>query len=335
MPVVQETRERERLMAPPRSAMPVPGEPGGFGRGLWRRLREAGGAVAFFGVFLTVGTGIFLFGLAGTFGPYKESLRENGDPRFFLAAMAFGGVFGLVAVRMLQLVLTGAGHSLRQKRKPLDRARPWTTDYPWRPEGMNPDYTGNVGGTILGRVAIFGLFGLFNMVFVEPSPWILRGIVLFFDAFALLLLYDTAVLILNRVRFALPRVRWATFPAFTGGRVEGTVLSPRRLRPGGPIRTILRCVRDEETSRDGHRMVEPVVIYKQVVEIPAGERGALKAIPFAFDVPPDLPGTDLTAERATYWQVGVEIPVSGPNLERFFLAPVYEAPNGAPSWGGR
>ena len=87
MPVVYETRERESLMAPPRAAVPVPGEPSAFGRGLWGRLREAKESVAFFSIFLTVGTAIFLFGLAGTVGPYKEGLRENGDPRFFLAAM--------------------------------------------------------------------------------------------------------------------------------------------------------------------------------------------------------------------------------------------------------
>lgn len=333
MPVIQETRGRESLMAPPRSAVPVPGEPSGFGRGLWHRLWGAKESVAFFSVFLTAGTAIFLFGLAGTVGPYKESLRENGDPRFFLAAMAFGAVFDLVALRMLQLVLTGTGPALRQKKKGVDRSQPWTFDYPWRPEGMKPDYTGNAGGSILGRIAIFGLFGLFNMVFVEPSPWLLRGIVLLFDAFGLLILYDTIVQVVNRVRFALPRVRWTTFPAFTGGRVEGTVLSPRRLRPGGPIRATLRCVHDEETSREGHRILEPFVIYKQVVEIPAGE-GALDVIPFAFDVPPDLPGTNLGNEKATYWQVGVEVPVLGPNFDSVFLAPVYEAREGAPSWRG-
>lgn len=335
MSVVQETRERERLMAPPRTAMPVPGEPSGFGRGLWGRLREAKEAVGFLMVFVTIGTAIFLFGLAGTFGPYKESLRENGDPRFFLAMMAFGAVFALIALRMIQVVLTGTGHALRQKKKGVDRSQPWTFDYPWRPEGMKPDYTGNAGGSILGRIAIFGLFGLFNMVFVEPSPWLLRGIVLLFDAFGLLILFDTVVQVVNRVRFALPQVRWTTFPAFTGGRLEGTVLSRRRLRPDGPIRATLRCVRDEETSDrgDGHRSLEPFVIYKQVVEIPAGE-GALGSIPFAFDVPPDLPGTNLGAERATYWQVGVEVPVNGPNFDSVFLAPVYEARGGAPSWRG-
>jgi hypothetical protein len=53
--VVQETRGRERLMAPPRTAIPVPGEPSGFGRGLWGRLRQAKESVAFFSVFLITG----------------------------------------------------------------------------------------------------------------------------------------------------------------------------------------------------------------------------------------------------------------------------------------
>jgi hypothetical protein len=40
-----------------------------------------------------VGTGIFLFGATGTWGPYKQGLRANGDPRFFWAMMGFWTTF--------------------------------------------------------------------------------------------------------------------------------------------------------------------------------------------------------------------------------------------------
>src|ERR1044071_10154115 len=97
--------EKERVIAPPRSAVPAPGAGPVFGRRFFRLFRESGTG-CFFLVFLAVGSAVFLFGLAGTIGPYREGLRENGDPRFFLAAMAFGTVFCLVTLRMMQVALT-------------------------------------------------------------------------------------------------------------------------------------------------------------------------------------------------------------------------------------
>jgi hypothetical protein len=47
------------------------------------------------------------------------------------------------------------------------------------------------------------------------------------------------------------------------------------------------------------------------------ERGAVR-------LPADLPGTDLLRDEAVYWQVLMEVPLTGPDLEAVFLAPVYE-----------
>src|SRR5690349_22751151 len=113
-PAPSVSRERERVIAPPRSSVPAPGSGSAFGRGFVKRFRNSG-AGCFLLLFIGVGSAIFLFGVAGTFGPYKEGLRENGDPRFFYAAMAFGTVFVLFALRMLQLALTEAENKSRKK----------------------------------------------------------------------------------------------------------------------------------------------------------------------------------------------------------------------------
>src|SRR5688500_14685807 len=92
------SHQKEKIFAPPRSAVPIPGARSVFGLGFFRLLRaNPGGCWLLF--MMGMGSAIFLFGLAGTLGPYKEGLRENGDPRFFLAAMAFGTVFFLMALR--------------------------------------------------------------------------------------------------------------------------------------------------------------------------------------------------------------------------------------------
>jgi len=311
-------RERSRLYAPPRAALRAAGEESAFGWGFLRRLRESQGGGCMLLFFIALGTGMFLFGAAGTWGPYKEGLRANGDPRFFLAMMAFGTVFSLVALRMLQIVL----NSVRQEgpgRSRGNRKRPWDSDHPWRPEGQGPDYAGNSGGFLLGLIAFLGLLGLFNMVFMSPSPWLLRGIVLFFDLFGLLLLLDAVRKAWQALRHGRPRMRWTTFPAFLGDRLEGVFLIRPALRPGGPVKAILRCIEDA----GGGQALEPFVIYQQIREIDGGG-DVLRELPVFFDIPPDLPGTHLNRTEATYWQVFLQVPVTGPDFETVFLAPVYE-----------
>jgi hypothetical protein len=71
-----------------------------------------------------------------------------------------------------------------------------------------------------------------------------------------------------------------------------------------------------------HAASEPFVIYQQTREIDAGG-DVLREMPVSFDIPPDLPGTDLNRGDATYWQVFLQVPVTGPDFETVFLAPVY------------
>jgi hypothetical protein len=269
-------------------------------------------------LFIAVGTGIFLFGAAGTWGPYKQGLRANGDPRFFLAMMGFGTVFALLALRMLQIVLNSARKESRSRESPV---QPWESDHPWRPEGQVPDYTGNSGGFLLGLIAFLGLLGLFNLVFMSPSPWLLRGIVLLFDLLGLVFLLDALRKAWQAMRHGRPRMRWTTFPAFLGDRLEGVFLIHPALRPKGPVKATLRCVEDVGSGDPGTR--EPFVIYQQVRDLDAGG-DVLRELPVYFHIPPDLPATHLNRVQATYWQVFLQVPVTGPDFETVFLAPVYE-----------
>ena len=69
--------------------------------------------------------------------------------------------------------------------------------------------------------------------------------------------------------------------------------------------------------------VSGYLIYEQSLEImPPGD--TLTELPLAFDLPADLPGNHLDRAEATYWQLAVRIPVTGPDIEAVFLAPVYE-----------
>jgi hypothetical protein len=319
---IQESRERKRLYAPPRSALRT-GQGSAFGPGFWSRLSKSGAAPLL--VFIIVGAGIFLFGLAGTVGPWKEGLQANGDPRFFLVMMAFGTVFLLVSLRMMQIHLTQAQSA--ERRKPVDPRQPWAGDHPWQPQGMAPDYGKEGAGSALGRIAFFGVMGLFNLVFLSPSPWLLRGIVLLFDLFGLLILWDSLHKIWQFLRHPRPKMRWTTFPAFLGGRLEGVFLVRPAMRVRGPVKATLRCVEDGGSTPSS----EAFVIYEQTQEVPPGG-DRLAELPIAFDIPTDLPGTDLARYDPTYWQVMLILPVTGPDFETVFLAPVYEPADAPPSW---
>lgn len=121
------SRQKTELPLPPRSAVPVPGSRPVFGLGFFRRLRDSQGTGCFLLLFCGIGLALFLFGLAGTVGPWKESVRGNNDPRSFLGIMAFGAVFFLLPLRMLQIALTGAE---KKRRGRTSRKEPWTADIP-------------------------------------------------------------------------------------------------------------------------------------------------------------------------------------------------------------
>lgn len=323
-----ESRERKLLRAPPREAVPVPGAPAAFGRGFWQRYRSSKQG-CLLTVFLGTGLVTFLFGLAHFVGPFAKAESENSQG--FLIAAAFGAVFFLVALRILQVELTGTEHRRRRGRG-ASHWKPWTSDHPWQPEGMDPDYSAPGGGHVLGTVAILSVLALFNLAFFDHPSWVARAVLLVFDLFGVLILVDVLLKLFQALRRARPRLRWTTFPAFLGERLEGVFTTERPLAAAGPVRTTLRCVRDEWTehkeidedtgreTKDRHLI--PYVLYTRSLEVPA--EGRIQELPFAFDLPSDLPGTDLMRKEAVYWQVVVEVPLKGPDFDAVFLAPVYE-----------
>ena len=329
---VQEFRDRKRMYAPPRSALHRAGDRSVFGRDFFRLMNATGGAGWFLLVFLFVGLAITSLGIAGTVGPYAESIQaksiQNGNhPRAFLGVLVVGAVFILLPLRALQVALTQARNTTRGKRTRIDSRQPWTTDYLWKPESMPPEYPGEAGGSVIGRLGLFALIGIVNLVFLSPSPLLARIIVLFFDFLGLAILWDSLHKIWQWLRHPRPTMRWMTFPAFLGDRLLGVFVSRPALRVQGPVKATLRVVRDEGFEA----APEPFILYEQVQEfLNAGD--LLSELPLSFDLPRDLPGTDLDAESPTYWQVLLQAPAAGPDFEIIYLAPVYKGPDGAPAW---
>jgi hypothetical protein len=197
-------------------------------------------------------------------------------------------------------------------------------DHPWRPAGQGPDYLPPSTHRMPIRAAALAL--IFALNFLLPvAPPVLETLILLVDVAGVILLFDT----LNKLWYAVltraPRLRWTTFPAFTGGRLEAVLVARPSPEIIGPVLAVLRCVRDEQVGEESGGERAPVAIYRQAKEFPVpGER--LRDLPLAFDIPADLPGTELGREDATYWQIHLRIPVLGPDVELVYLAPVYTRP---------
>jgi hypothetical protein len=189
---------------------------------------------------------------------------------------------------------------------------------PWNPRGQMPDYTPPARHAMPFRVAALLLIGALNLLLPAASPG-LEVLILLVDMVGLVILFDT----LSKLWYAFwrrpPVLRWTTLPAHTGGRLEAVLVARPSPEVIGPVIAVLRCVRDELVEREGR---VPMEIYSQTAEVDVpGER--LKEVAFAFEVPDDLPGTDVNREDAVYWQIAVRIPVVGPDLELVYPAPVY------------
>ena len=295
------SRERVEIRVPPLASTLPPGRGSVFGRGFFGRFVDLGGAALIFLTLLAVGVGIILFGLSGTRNPY---------------ALGIGAVFFLLVLRALQVELNrrwpGPG---RPRRKGESKEEPWTWDYPWSTSWMLPG-GGHVESSLLGKVTFFAFVALCNTLWFAGEPFFYIFLT-FLDLIALAVLAGILRNVFQSLRFRRPVVIWEEIPVHPGGVLQGRIAFPRDVRPTGPTRLTLRCVIEHRGDFD-----KAFAVYREMREIPpSGE--PLDVLSFSFQVPRDMPGSNLVKREPTYWQVVVEVPVAGPDLEVAFLAPVY------------
>lgn len=186
----------------------------------------------------------------------------------------------------------------------------------------------SVDNSILGRVTFFAFVALFNGAWLSGEPFFYVFLPLL-DLLALYVLYRILRKGVQSVRFRRPVVIWEEIPAYVGSQLQGRIAFPRDVRATGPTRLTLRCVtEDGKTGAYGETLADSAVfaIYRETREIPLpGEPGEpLDVLSFSFKIPHDLPGNSLLKKDPVYWQVVANVPVSGPDLEVAFLAPVYQ-----------
>ena len=209
--------------------------------------------------------------------------------------------------------------------------KPWLADHPWVPEGMPQDdlepwepWTRSMFFFLLTLLHVIFLGGASAGLGLAP----IFGLLLPLDLLAFPLIRDTWRRITWNQRFGEARVTWKTFPVLPGEPLEATIRTSRPFKVQSPVRLTLRCVQDVWSLLPNGKMgYRPHQIYADTREVPlpltAGQE--VSALDVGFDVPDDLPGTNLDAGEPVYWQLILQTPNGpGPDLNATFLAPIYE-----------
>ena len=131
-------------------------------------------------------------------------------------------------------------------------------------------------------------------------------------------------------RYGRTFVRWSPFPAFVGERITLRFGVARKSPRFTRVTFRMRCVEERVVDKDesGRPCDAEVVAFElfeaaRTIDAPeALPRPHVEAV-LPFEIPAGLPGTDLTSDLPTYWELDVEGEAPGLDYRMRFLLPVY------------
>jgi len=278
------------------------------------------GAIGFGSIFLVVGLGV-LFLVAQR---YQEMPEEKG-------LLAGGGVCLLFAGAGAFFVSSGVRglHAARRRRRLLaeNPGEPWLADHPWSGPRIEADRRGGLVHGI-GCLAIACLFlAPFNwFAFVSgEAPLFVKVLVGLLDLGPPLLVAGIAHEQWKRLRWGRTHLELDSFPLYVGQRLGGRLVPARRLAEGQLVLT-LRCIEERhEARRSGNKTSHVVAAYahheaEQKLDLSATSGDGVRV---SFDLPREAPGTRLSDDPPTYWELRAKADVPGVDFEEGFLLPVY------------
>jgi hypothetical protein len=241
-------------------------------------------------------------------------------------AMPWGGGLGFLFARFMERSERRAA-SAREARVRSHREAPWLADNVWEPAGTSIRHAG-ARRRIRRRewlplplaVAALAFTIPFGSIFPEHLPYYVFGIL---GAVVVWMIWMTA----SRATLGRSHLAFARFPFHPGERVELTfgldegaasfeavryVLRRYEERPHGWQDLSVRCHVTFETEFSAEDGVLP---------------GPENFVQLRFDVPPDAPGTFLSADWPSYWELEVAGETSRGPYRVMFLVPVYEKPD--------
>jgi hypothetical protein len=314
-----------------KSKFPVTREPGPGGVEL--RGRQARSATTIHGwpsVILGlpfVAVGLAILGVATGYITVQSDGRQL--PTWFIAIL--GTVFAWAGLSFVGHGLGGARRTARAWRlRAAHPGEPWRWDHPWEERGSIDDTGARAGQSVYAAIFMFVFLVPFHWIgFVARDGSLIFGLVaLLFDAVALALLVRGIYLFLRRLKYGSGRALFASFPFRPGTTLEVHVESPRALPQHAVVSATLRCVQERYvksgSGEDATVTVSCFELYRDTAPAPFVTTGAGgRALRVRFDLPRDVPVTDLASRPCRYWEVEVEAGTDGVDYAARYLVPVY------------
>lgn len=290
---------------------------------------HGGTALVIGGLFVALGA--FVVGAAA--GVIRVPDSSFHAPRAVVAGV--GAAFGAVGAWLVGSGVHGIARTRSVARASvLHPGEPWRYDRAWGATGEDAPRWGRVVRPAVGTL-VFGGFAAFAIRFVAMSSevgWIPRIVVGVFSAAALLPLWETVRRAMQAVRYGRTYVRWEGLPLRLGERATLRFGVTKDLPRFDRVVLRLRCVEEVFETRSGTERGERTTVVaayswfeeertiRSTGDLPAPLRDAT----VVFDLPRDLPGTNLVAVPPTYWMLEVEGDAPGLDYRERFLVPVYE-----------
>lgn len=275
-----------------------------------------------------VGVGLTIIAVAAGY----ITIRHSGGrhvPSWFLATI--GAVFAWAGLSFVVHGLRGARRTARSQRlRATHPGEPWRWDHAWDERGSTDDTGARAGQSLYAAVFMSVFLAPFHWIgFVAPDGMLMFGIVaLLFDIAIVALIGRAVYLFARRLKYGSGRALFNRFPFRPGSTLELHVEAPRALPQHAVANATLRCIQERYvrsgSGEDATVSVECFGLYRDVAPAPWASAGAgVRSLRVRFDLPRDVPITDLASRPCRYWEVDVEASTDGVDYAARYLVPVY------------
>jgi hypothetical protein len=232
------------------------------------------------------------------------------------------------------------GMTLRQwaskRRRAEFESRPGAelalADYAWNPRGYEPPRWRRVVKSVVGAAFMTFFLSVFNWwAFFANGPFMVKAIVVVFDAILLAVWWGVAMSVGRAFKFGGSRIEFARFPY---GLTEPVSI---HWKPATGIEQVnrgmftLRCVEEWFENRGSGRNRSRQLVHEEVWS-GTWHLGADRSFPppqaggwveLQFELPADAPSTRLSADRPIFWELEVHLELPGLDFRETYLVPVY------------
>lgn len=251
--------------------------------------------------------------------------RSIHAPRWVLGVI--GALFAVAGVMVLVQGIRGMVHRARIDAQALRHpGEPWYADYAWDPEGSREGRAGALAHLASG-VLLIGMFAAIAHGLVREigwGAWIIAGLL---DLLALATLLRLVTQLRRNARYAPSELRFDRFPFLVGQSLAAEFVLPSGLEGITRLRFELRGIEERPVRSRGQDEARVVraLLHRDRYDLEAGVNlpASVARLPVWFELPTDLPGTQLSGVPVRFYELGVEGEADGVDFEACFLVPVY------------